>query len=654
MTASEPFVPGSTADRQMQESDVISELHPAMQQLLESAKARGWLSYEELNNTLPDDMVDTEQIDFLLTVIDRMGLELIDELEYKARLHRESIKRGDEPGHNPLTGTPLAGLGAGLPGKNIRAMSVRGGDRGKEAAELRQSIANADSALSQAEQDVVDAAVLDAEAIQRELEEAANAEPGSRRIDDPVRMYLTQMGSIPLLTRPEEIRLAKKIDTTRMIFRRRCLESDYVISQAIEILRQVDSGSLPFDRTMRLSTLETNAKEKIAKRIPANLPTIEKLLDANRDSWAELEALPARQKKKAESIRARMGLRRRRMAALAEELSLRTGRIIPLMRKLRAISKKMLNLEAAIAKAEKAKASHDPEDLAVMREELDGLSALVLEAPEGLDRRARDINTVFWEYEQAKRDLSGGNLRLVVSIAKKYRNRGLSFLDVIQEGNTGLMRAVDKYEYKRGYKFSTYATWWIRQAITRAIADHARTIRIPVHMIETMSKLRNIQKSILQQTGIEPTMEELAEKAEMTLVDVRRVMKISSQPVSLDRPVGESEDSYFGDFLEDESQEAPSVTASNDALKGRIEAVLKTLTYREREIIKLRYGIGDGYTYTLEEVGRIFKVTRERVRQVEAKAIRKLQHPVRARKLQGFVDGAVYKEVKPEPSIGDE
>ena len=638
----------------MQESDVISELHPAMQQLLEVAKARGWLSYEELNNTLPDDMVDTEQVDFLLTVIDRLDLELIDELEYKARLHRESIRRGDEPGHNPLTGTPLAGLGAGMPGKHLRAMSVGGGERGDEVAELRQRIANAESPLSQAEQDVAEAEGLDAEAIQRELEEAATAEPGSRRIDDPVRMYLTQMGTIPLLTRHEEIRLAKKIETTRMIFRRRCLESDYIIAQAVEILRHVAAGSLPFDRTMRLSTLESNAKEKIARRIPANLPTIEKLLDANRADWTELESLPSRQKKKAESLRARMALRRRRMAALAEELSLRTGRIIPLMRKLRAISKKTLDLEAALADATRVKTGRDPEDIAVMREELEGLRALALEAPADLDRRIRDINTVYWEYEQAKRDLSGGNLRLVVSIAKKYRNRGLSFLDVIQEGNTGLMRAVDKYEYKRGYKFSTYATWWIRQAITRAIADHARTIRIPVHMIETMSKLRNIQKGMLQETGIEPTMEELAEKAEMSLVDVRRVMKISKQPVSLDRPVGESEDSYFGDFLEDESQEAPSTTVSNDALKNRIEAVLKTLTYREREIIKLRYGIGDGYTYTLEEVGRIFKVTRERVRQVEAKAIRKLQHPVRARKLQGFVDGSVYKEIKPEPSIGND
>ena len=292
-----------------------------------------------------------------------------------------------------------------------------------------------------------------------------------------------------------------------------------------------------------------------------------------------------------------------------------------------------------MTKAEKHPERYDPEDLVVMREELDGMRSLVFEDPQELEARMQAIQRVFGEYEQAKRDLSGGNLRLVVSIAKKYRNRGLPFLDIIQEGNTGLMRAVDKYEYKRGYKFSTYATWWIRQAITRAIADHARTIRVPVHMIETMSKLRNIQKHLLQELGREPTVEEIALKAKMPIEETRRVMKISRHPISLDRPVGESEDSHFGDFIEDERQESPSESATSDMLRSRINDVLKTLTYREREILKLRYGIGDGYTYTLEEVGRIFKVTRERVRQVESKAIKKLQHPVRRQRLASFLSG---------------
>jgi RNA polymerase primary sigma factor len=264
---------------------------------------------------------------------------------------------------------------------------------------------------------------------------------------------------------------------------------------------------------------------------------------------------------------------------------------------------------------------------------------LTLEDPASLRRRVESIRERFQEYEESKRALSGGNLRLVVSIAKKYRNRGLSFLDLIQEGNTGLMRAVDKYEYRRGYKFSTYATWWIRQAITRAIADQARTIRIPVHMIETMSKLRNVSKRLLQEMGREPTIEETAKAAGISVEETRRVLKISRHPISLDRPVGESEDSYFGDFIEDDGAESPVNAATAEMLKDKIEHVLKTLTYREREIIKLRYGLGDGYTYTLEEVGRIFKVTRERVRQIEAKAVRKLQHPVRSRQLEGFLDG---------------
>jgi RNA polymerase primary sigma factor len=306
--------------------------------------------------------------------------------------------------------------------------------------------------------------------------------------------------------------------------------------------------------------------------------------------------------------------------------------------KLHGICQKMRQLEGIIAAGVTGQMT--TEDIDSAKQELAGLKELVLDVPDQLERKLRAMDRVFAHYETAKRTLSSANLRLVVSIAKKYRNRGLSFLDLIQEGNTGLMRAVDKYEYRRGYKFSTYATWWIRQAITRAIADHARTIRIPVHMIETMSRLRTASKMLHQELGREPTIDEIAKEVGLNPQETRRVLNMSKHPISLDRPIGDSDDSYFGDFIEDDAVDSPVMSATQEMLKERIDAILKTLSYREREIIKLRYGIGDGYTYTLEEVGRIFKVTRERVRQVEAKAIRKLQHPVRSRKLEGFLDGA--------------
>jgi RNA polymerase primary sigma factor len=447
-------------------------------------------------------------------------------------------------------------------------------------------------------------------------------------------MYLTQMGEIPLLTREEEISLARKIELTRIAFRRKVLESDYCARTAVEILQQVDEGALPFDRTMKMSSGEGQERTIVKNRLPANLATVNKLLDRNGDLF--IKSTEAKSVEEIKAVVRQIHRNRRKVATLLEELTLRTSRIQPMMKKLQGIQLKMHQLQGVIDSGP----SRDfvAEDIEAMKQELEGMQDLVLETPKQLDKRLRATEAVYAQYEEAKRRLSGGNLRLVVSIAKKYRNRGLSFLDIIQEGNTGLMRAVDKYEYRRGYKFSTYATWWIRQAITRAIADHARTIRIPVHMIETMSKLRTISKNLLQELGREPTIEEIAEEGKMSVAEARRVLKISKHPFSLDRPIGESEDSYFGDFIEDERVESPVQSATQEMLKDRIDQVLKTLTYREREIIKLRYGIGDGYTYTLEEVGRIFKVTRERVRQVEAKAIRKLQHPVRARKLEGFLD----------------
>lgn len=371
--------------------------------------------------------------------------------------------------------------------------------------------------------------------------------------------------------------------------------------------------------------------------MPHNLKTLEPLMSQNLEEFEKMIENSISDDQRDE-VRRRIKARRRKTVTLVEELSIRTQKIQPLMKKLEQICRRMQELESQLQDLKKEKSAQV--EIESLTKEMHELMRLTLEEPETLKRRVEVMNQRFDEYEQAKKELSGGNLRLVVSIAKKYRNRGLSFLDLIQEGNTGLMRAVDKYEYRRGYKFSTYATWWIRQAITRAIADQARTIRIPVHMIETMSKLRNVSKKLVQQLGREPTIEETAAEAGISCEETKRVLKISRHPISLDRPVGESEDSYFGDFIEDPGAESPVSAATSEMLKDKIEHVLKTLTYREREIIKLRYGLGDGYTYTLEEVGRIFKVTRERVRQIEAKAVRKLQHPVRSRQLEGFVDNS--------------
>ncbi|MFI5461297.1 MAG: RNA polymerase sigma factor RpoD [Isosphaerales bacterium] len=554
----------------------MDKLEEGLKTLLDLGKRRGFLTFDQVNDYLPDEAASPERIHGLLETLDEMGIELINEDEAESRL-------------------------------------LASGDLDEEP----------DDDLAEEPQEDEEA-----ELTPEDLDEI------SRRIDDPVRMYLTQMGEIPLLTRDQEINLAKRIEITRKRFRRKVLECHYALALVVDVLKKVSDGELPFDRTVKVSVTENLEKDQILGRMPHNLVTLVHLMECNvRDfkSFVRERDVTLRR-----SLLANLKRRRRKAVNLVEELSIRTQKVQPLMKRLEQIAARMGELVFLLKEYRDGRAGK--EDHANLVKELKDLIRITLETPKSLGKRVETMNIRFRKYEQAKRELSGGNLRLVVSIAKKYRNRGLSFLDLIQEGNTGLMRAVDKYEYRRGYKFSTYATWWIRQAITRAIADQARTIRIPVHMIETMSKLRNVSKKLLQEKGREPTIEETARAANISVEETRRVMKISRHPISLDRPVGESEDSYFGDFIEDEAAESPINAATQEMLKEKIDQVLKTLTYREREIIKLRYGLGDGYTYTLEEVGRIFKVTRERVRQIEAKAVRKLQHPVRSRQLEGFLE----------------
>ncbi|MFN7742598.1 MAG: RNA polymerase sigma factor RpoD [Phycisphaerales bacterium] len=647
--------------------------------ILSAAQQRGWLSYEELNNALPDDWVDAGRLHELLSQVDRMGLELIDEMEYRARLYRSTRDAGAAAAGcggvaaSDKDAAPAAKAPA-IKGGPSRAMTVVGGERTGGDGWIRMNWAGGASNsstsssapgtngtsrdASRAARSNLERLAEDSEAyaglrddgdevdLELPIERSRRTVTGDRRIDDPVRMYLSQMGSIPLLTRTEEVRLAKKIETTRMIFRRRCLETDWIVNQAVAVLRQVQTGELPFDRTMRISTLEPNHKDRILRRMPANLATLERLLAHNRADWATLCAGTQRDGKgtsplsedEREELRERIAGRRRRMSVLAEELCLRTGRIIPLMRKLRSMCRKMHELSHEIRRATRKPGQYALEEVAVMREELDGYKRELLEEPDAIRRRLHAIETVFWEYEQAKRDLSGGNLRLVVSIAKKYRNRGLSFLDVIQEGNTGLMRAVDKYEYKRGYKFSTYATWWIRQAITRSIADQARTIRIPVHMIETINKMNRISRQHLQEFGYEPDAPTLAEKMEMPEDKIRKIMKIAKEPISMETPIGDDDDSHLGDFIEDTTTIAPAEAAQNASLANVTKDVLDSLTPREAKVLRMRFGIEMSTDHTLEEVGKQFDVTRERIRQIEAKALRKLRHPSRSEHLRSFLD----------------
>ena len=542
--------------------------------LIAEGRRTGYLTFDQVNEYLPDEAMDPEKIDALLVALDGKGIELVEEL----------------PEHLEPATTAQA-TAAPAPTKPGRARR--------------------DEAITT---------------------------PPSNAANDPIRMYLAQMAEIPLLTREEEISLAKRIEVTRKRFRRAILGCGFAMQSTVETLRRVHESKLPFDRTIKVSLTERLTKEQILARMPHNLATLDRLMEQNN---ADFKLLISTRTGRTEARQARQRFRRTRgkTLTLVEELSLRTRRVQPMMKLLKGMSSRMDRLQDDLRQIKSGTLSCD--DRADMRKELRDLMISTQESPKSLRNRVSSLDKLKAEYEAAKRNLSAANLRLVVSIAKKYRNRGLSFLDLIQEGNTGLMRAVDKYEYRRGFKFSTYATWWIRQAITRAIADQARTIRIPVHMIDLLTKLRATAKKLLHELGREPTPEEIADSAEVPLDDARRVLDMGRQPMSLDRPIGESEDASFSELVEDFGSSSPTESTTHGLLRDKLDSLLKTLTYREREIIRLRYGLTDGYTYTLEEVGRIFRVTRERVRQIEAKAVKKLQHPVRAKQLENFLGNAV-------------
>ncbi|MCL2623461.1 MAG: sigma-70 family RNA polymerase sigma factor [Planctomycetaceae bacterium] len=563
-------------------------------ELIQKGKQQGCLTYKEIIQLLSEeDAYDHNKINDLLIYLDEEGIELVDEVQEAERdeIDYFAFLTADEDKPE----VKLA-LNVFLEQQPIPSNSPK---------ETEEPI----SALT------------------------FNAEP-EKWSSDPIRLYLAQMVNIPLLTREDEAVIAKKIEKSRRLFRHAVMESSYAQHAAYETLTKVYSGELPFDRTIKISPTEGYAKDQIFRRMPENFKTLAVLLERNRADFQTLVRKSMPELFKTE-IRKRFMRKRRRAMLLTEELSLSTRRVTLLMKQLEKISARLDEIRSLLSN-QSIKITETRRES--MRKELRGLILETQESPRSLRNRIAKIREHLAEYDAAKSELSRANLRLVVSVAKKYRNRGLNFLDLIQEGNTGLLRAVDKFEYRRGYKFSTYATWWIRQAITRAISEQSRTIRIPVHMIDALSKLRATARVLYQRYGYEPSIPEIAFEANIPLEEAYRIIEMGAQPISLQHPVGECDESCFGEFVADFSVERPEHAASSSLLRERIESLLQTLSHREREIIKLRFGLVDGLTYTLEEVGRIFEVTRERVRQIEAKAVQKLQHPMRLRQLRQFVD----------------